>query len=175
VAPYFEFPARHRSRSGEAGGCAPVSLGVSHHFVKSQNMGSPPTHTIDAALPPASRAYGPEGEMGCGLGIKERSFLAIANIGSSFHEQSLTIPSYPAGWVLETIKLRKDFFTAALCLEPGFANGGFTDGGYFRTMSKTSLNSPIVRIWRSFLISSGISLISASFLAGNTTVLTPAR
>jgi hypothetical protein len=37
VAPYFEV-------------CAPVSLGVSPHFVKSQNMGSPPIHTIDAAL-----------------------------------------------------------------------------------------------------------------------------
>ena len=55
-------------------------------------MGSPPTHTIDAALPPASRAYGPEGEMGRGLGIKERSSPRIANIESSFHKQGLTIP-----------------------------------------------------------------------------------
>jgi hypothetical protein len=30
--------------------------------------------------------------MGRGLGIKERSSLTIANIESSFHEQSLTIP-----------------------------------------------------------------------------------
>jgi hypothetical protein len=44
------------------------------------------------ALPPASRAYGPEGEMGRGLEIKERSSLTIANIESSFHEQSLTLP-----------------------------------------------------------------------------------
>jgi hypothetical protein len=27
-----------------------VPLGVSRHFVKQQNMGSPPTHTVDAAL-----------------------------------------------------------------------------------------------------------------------------
>jgi hypothetical protein len=33
-------------------------------------MASPPAHTIDAALPPARRAYGPEGEMGRGLGMK---------------------------------------------------------------------------------------------------------
>jgi hypothetical protein len=69
-----------------------MPLGVSRHLVKPQNMGSPPTHIIDAALPPASRAYGPEGEMGRGLGLKERSSLTIANIESSFHEQSLTIP-----------------------------------------------------------------------------------
>jgi hypothetical protein len=55
-------------------------------------MGSPPTHTIDAALPPASRAYGPEGEMGRGLRIKKHCSFTIANIESSFHEQSLTIP-----------------------------------------------------------------------------------
>jgi hypothetical protein len=37
VTPYFEV-------------CARMPLGVSRHFVKPQNMGSPPTHTIDAAL-----------------------------------------------------------------------------------------------------------------------------
>jgi hypothetical protein len=50
VTPYFEVPARHRSRSGEAGGCASAPMGVSPHFLKLQNMGSPPSHTIDAAL-----------------------------------------------------------------------------------------------------------------------------
>ncbi len=61
---FFEVPARHRSRSAEAGGCAPESLGVSRQFVKPQNIGSPPPQTVDAALPPAGRAYGPEGEKG---------------------------------------------------------------------------------------------------------------
>jgi hypothetical protein len=42
--------------------------------------------------------------MGRGLGIKERSSLTITNIEASFHEQSLTIPSRPAGWVLEITK-----------------------------------------------------------------------
>ncbi len=42
--------------------------------------------------------------MGRGLGIKEHSPLTIANTESSFHEQSLTIPARPAGWVLETTK-----------------------------------------------------------------------
>ncbi len=59
VPPYFEVPARHRSRSGEAGGCASEHLGVSPLFVKPQDMGAPPSHTVDADLPPASRAYGP--------------------------------------------------------------------------------------------------------------------
>jgi hypothetical protein len=52
--------------------------GISHHLVKPQNMGSPPTREIDAALPPASRAYGPEGEMGRNLGVKENSLLLFA-------------------------------------------------------------------------------------------------
>ena len=68
VTLYFEVPARHRPALGrgsdEAGGCAPVPLGVSHCFVKLQNMGSPPTHAIDMALPtarlPARRAYSSE-------------------------------------------------------------------------------------------------------------------
>jgi hypothetical protein len=37
VTPYFEV-------------CTSVPLGVSRHFVKPQNMGSPPSHTVDAAL-----------------------------------------------------------------------------------------------------------------------------
>jgi hypothetical protein len=37
VTPYFEV-------------CARVPLGVSRHFVKPQNMGSPPSNTVDAAL-----------------------------------------------------------------------------------------------------------------------------
>ncbi|MGD9039113.1 MAG: hypothetical protein PVH82_05725, partial [Desulfobacteraceae bacterium] len=52
------------------------------------------------------RAVGPEGEMGRGLGIKKHSSLAIANIESSFHEQSLFIPSRLAGWVLKMTKTR---------------------------------------------------------------------
>ncbi len=103
VTRYFEVPARHRSRSGEAGGCASVPLGVSRHFVKPQNIASPPTQTVDATLPPASRAYGPEGEKGRGLAMKQRSSFTGANIESSFHEQSSTIPSRPAGSVLKPL------------------------------------------------------------------------
>jgi hypothetical protein len=53
-------------------------------------------------LPPGRRPYEPEGEMGRRLGIKKHSSFTIANIESSFHEQSLFIPSRLAGWVLET-------------------------------------------------------------------------
>jgi hypothetical protein len=42
--------------------------------------------------------------MGRGLGIKGPKSLTIANIESSFHEQSLTIPSLPAGWLLGITK-----------------------------------------------------------------------
>jgi hypothetical protein len=47
---------------------------------------------IDAALPPASRAYGPEGEMGRCLGIKKCRSITMANTESSFHEESFTVP-----------------------------------------------------------------------------------
>ena len=56
MTPYFEVYAS-------------VPLAISLHFLNPQNMGSPPTHTVDAALPPASRAYGLEGEMGRGLSL----------------------------------------------------------------------------------------------------------
>jgi hypothetical protein len=84
VAPYFEVPARRRedelAQAKQAG--APVCPWES------------PVTWLNRKIwgPRPLRAYGPEGEMGRGLGLKERSSLTIANIESSFHEQSLTIP-----------------------------------------------------------------------------------
>jgi hypothetical protein len=44
--------------------------------------------------------------MGRGLAMKEHRLFFGANVESSFHEQSLTTTSRPAGWVLKRLKVR---------------------------------------------------------------------
>jgi hypothetical protein len=44
--------------------------------------------------------------------MKEHSSFTGANIESSFHEQSLTTASRPAGWFLKILKIEKAEFAA---------------------------------------------------------------
>jgi hypothetical protein len=74
-------------------GFAPLSLWESATRSLNLKYWALPANHIDMALPPAIRAYGPEGEKGRGLTQTQPSSFTKPHREQSLFKQSLTIPT----------------------------------------------------------------------------------